>query len=148
MNQEDVIMGAPIEFSTFIEMHDPYILYPGMSISEPSQDESESMYSKMHYGVASVRVYTEKICPIPLFILFELDRSLSMSDKCKDGRQKIQYVIQSISNILQLLLKTPEAEIYISIHTFDSEIDHLIDPVRITKDNISQLMAMVNLLHF
>jgi hypothetical protein len=106
-------------------------------------DEAE--YDVLQFGVLNLEIKGEELCAAPLFVMFTIDRSTSMSDQTRaDGRTKMQYVAQSVSNILQIFIATQHTEIYVCIHTFDSGIEEIIYPTLVTKDNIMSLVVKIN----
>ena len=140
---------------TFKYMHNMSLITSNTnpdSESNPDSDpNSQSSYideaeeDVLQFGVLNLEIQGEELCTAPLFVMFTIDRSTSMSDQTRaDGRTKMQYVAQSVSNILQIFIATQHTEIYVCIHTFDSGIEEIINPTLVTKENIMSLVVKIN----
>jgi hypothetical protein len=83
----------------------------------------------------------------PMYIYAQTDVSGSMSDKCTDGRSKIQHVIHIWSNIIRYFAGRGDLNVNLQMNGFDSEIHPIFPMTRVTRDNYAQLVAAVESMH-
>jgi hypothetical protein len=106
-------------------------------------DESKNK----QFGVLSL--VTEKTEPIkvPLAIFFNVDCSASMSDTCSDGRTKMQHIIHTLNNILQVFSTMEDTECYIAVDVFDHDIKTIFDFTQITSNNVNTHIEMISAIY-
>jgi hypothetical protein len=95
------------------------------------------------FGVLRVKLADTPMTKQPQLLYFKNDMSGSMQDMCSDGRSKMQHSNHTTSNILRLAAET-DAEIWVQVDGFDDKVDRIIPAQRVTKDNLPQLVALVN----
>ena len=95
------------------------------------------------FGVLRVKLADTPMTTQPQFLYFKKDMSGSMQDMCSDGRSKMQHSNHTTNNILRLAADT-DAEIWVQVDAFDDKVDRIIPAQRVTKDNLSQLVALVS----
>ena len=95
------------------------------------------------FGVLRIKLADTPMTSQPQLLYFKNDMSGSMDDMCSDGRSKMKHSNHATSNILRLAAET-DAEIWVQVDAFDDKIVPIIPAQRVTKDNIQQLVAMVN----
>jgi len=98
---------------------------------------------KNDFGVLRVKLADTPMTTQPQLLYFKNDMSGSMQDQCSDGRSKMQHSNHTTSNILRLAAET-DAEIWVQVDAFDDKIVSIIPAQRVTKDNLPQLVALVN----
>jgi hypothetical protein len=98
---------------------------------------------KKDFGVLRVKLADTPMTTQPQLLYFKNDMSGSMQDQCSDGRSKMQHSNHTTSNILRLAAET-DAEIWVQVDAFDDKVDNIIPAQRVTKDNLPQLVALVN----
>jgi len=74
---------------------------------------------------------------------FSIDMSASMSDTCKDGRDKMSHIKHTISNILRLFSETPSMVLNVYVQAFDNEVKEIITFTRVTPENVEELIQEV-----
>ena len=77
-------------------------------------------------------------------LLFVVDCSGSMSDKCSDERSKMQHIIHTLKNMILFLHEHTNAKINVTINAFDSEIYHIVTRTKITDENFSEIINKID----
>jgi hypothetical protein len=121
--------------SNFIE--NATILFHNKNGELPFQVVSESE----DFGILRIKMKKTEITKKPLFILFTVDKTGSMSEYVKNDI-KMNYLKQTFKNMLYYLAKQ-ELDIYIRVHSFNVEIDVDIENIKITKENVSELCSKI-----
>jgi uncharacterized protein YegL len=102
-----------------------------------------TLFDDYQFGILSITNPQLQLSTEPITILFSLDRSASMSDMCNDGRTKMQHIKHTTVNMLRHFSKMTEANIFVSIITFDDDIQREFDFVKIDNANVDELVHMV-----
>ena len=79
-------------------------------------------------------------------ILFTVDTSGSMSDKCEDGRSKLNHIVYSLENMVRFFAKN-HTQTYISILSFDEETTEIINQEHITPEKVEYIIQKINQMH-
>jgi len=95
------------------------------------------------FGILRLKTGLVKITSQPTFLLFSIDNTASMNERTANYVSKIDIVKQSFKSII-LYLSGLDAPIYVSVHTFNERIDVIADKVRITKDNVDELIERIS----
>jgi Mg-chelatase subunit ChlD len=106
-------------------------------------DLQDILSFKNDFGVLRVKLADTAMTSQSQLLYFKNDMSGSMQDSCSDGRTKMQHSNHTTSNILRLAAET-DAEIWVQVDAFDDKVVSIIPAQRVTKENISQLVDMVN----
>jgi len=93
------------------------------------------------FGILRIKMKKTEITKKPLFILFTVDKTGSMSEYVKNDR-KMNYLKQTFKNMLYYLAKQ-ELDIYIRVHSFNVDLDVDIENIKITKENVSELCSKI-----
>lgn len=93
------------------------------------------------FGILRIKIKKTEITKKPLFILFTVDKTGSMSEYEKNDI-KMNYLKQTFKNMLYYLSKQ-ELDIYIRVHSFNVEVDVDIENIKITKENVSELCSKI-----
>jgi hypothetical protein len=93
------------------------------------------------FGILSIKMKKTEITKKPLFILFTIDKTGSMSEYVKNST-KMNYLKQTFKNMLYYLSKQ-ELDIYIRVHSFNVDLDVDIENIKITKENVSELCSKI-----
>ena len=83
----------------------------------------------------------------PIYIYAQTDLSGSMSDKCKDGRSKMQHVIHIWTNIIRYFAEHSELNVHLQMSGFDNEIHRIFELTRVTLANRDALIRAVEAMH-
>ena len=76
--------------------------------------------------------------------IFTIDCSGSMSDKCSDGRTKMQHIIHTLTNMILYFKENSLLNVFITVNTFDSKIHDIITRTLINYDNYSTVLDKIN----
>lgn len=99
--------------------------------------------SKELFGCLEIQTGETTINIDPLFFLFMIDESGSMSEICKDGKTKMEHVHFTMNQILHYFAENPEATIYINVTTFDDKIKTVIDTTIVTYKNVNEIIEKI-----
>ena len=123
-------------FETSIDLH-------SVSMPEGVEINKNSEYDSYEYGILNISAEKTSITARPIFFRFTTDCSGSMSDKCKDGRTKMDHIQHTMCNMILFFADSEEATIYIQVHAFDDKIHEIIPTTHVTKDNVASLIVAV-----
>jgi hypothetical protein len=76
--------------------------------------------------------------------IFTIDCSGSMSDKCSDGRSKMQHIIHTLTNMILYFKENSLLKVFITVNTFHSKIQNIITRTSINNDNCSIILDKIN----
>jgi len=93
------------------------------------------------YKFATLYVEIDDIVPIsePQTIIFSIDISGSMSDVCKDGRTKMQHIIHTTKNIIDVFSKEILSDISVEIWGFDDKLEQIIKKTKCTNETRKEM---------
>ena len=98
---------------------------------------------KEKFGIISLQLEKTEIIKNPIFILFSIDNTASMSETCKRGFSKLHYLKQTFKNMIEFLATIENAEIYIKVHSFNRVVNVVVDNVRIMRENINDIISKI-----
>ena len=98
--------------------------------------------SDAKFGILNLIANTITLSQEEFEFVFEVDCSGSMSDKCQDGRQKMQHINHTLKNIVTYL-KENNIKAFITVRAFDDKIYNIIDHTDITDENYSLIIAKI-----
>ena len=75
--------------------------------------------------------------------IFTIDRSGSMSDKCTDGRTKMQHIIHTLKNMVLYFFDNPNINAYITVFAFDDTVFCFIERTKVTLINIQEILFKI-----
>jgi len=91
-----------------------------------------------YFGILKMKVAKTKLVNTPTFLLFTIDKTGSMNDKQIGSTTKMDYVVQTFLSMMNYL-STLQADIYIQVNTFNTDVDTLINKTKVTKDTIEDI---------
>lgn len=130
-------------FSTTTSMQS-YIALHSAPFPEGVEIKKNADYAAYKYGTLNISAGTASISTRPTFFRFTMDCSGSMSDRCKDGRTKMDHTQHTLNNMLRFFAENEEATIFVQVSAFDDKIHEIIPTTEVTKANISELVFAVN----
>lgn len=95
------------------------------------------------FGILKIKTNKVEITKKPVFILFTIDRTGSMSDHSGNGGTKIGHLKQTFNNMISYFSKIEGADVYIRVHSFNDKVDYTIDTVKVTPDNVDILTKCI-----
>jgi len=79
----------------------------------------------------------------PVFFLFTIDESGSMSEICKDGKSKMDHIHFTMNQILHYFAENPEATIYINVIAFHDVVRTVIETTHVTHKNVNDIIDKI-----
>lgn len=133
-NTEPIIQTAIINF------HDRKIGVPDCLIPHDNLD--------LHMGIIKLRIRNEIPITKEIHIDYNIDKSASMSEPCKDGNSKMQHIKFALQNMLQIFHQKTEANISVRIQSFDDDVYTVLETIEDikskTEDDLDAIIAKIN----
>jgi hypothetical protein len=101
---------------------------------------------RAQFGILNLTAISVPGSGTTLELVFSVDQSGSMSDACSDGRSKIQHIIHTLKNMIVYFRENPGINVYITIDSFDELIYSIVERSPVTPDNLSELIAKIELI--
>jgi uncharacterized protein YegL len=79
----------------------------------------------------------------PVFFLFTLDESGSMSDLCKDGKTKMDHIHFTMNQMLHYFAENQEATIYVHVNAFSDIVRTVIETTQVTHKNVNDIIEKI-----
>jgi len=95
------------------------------------------------FGIIKITVDEMPIQKHTWDILFSIDISASMSEKCRDGKSKLYHIKHTMSNILRLFSKNIDAVFNVCVHVFNHTHKEIFDFDEITPDNVEKYIQFI-----
>ena len=96
------------------------------------------------FGILNFTAVTALETKNELDFLFVIDCSGSMSDKCSDGRTKMQHIIHTLKNMIIFLREHVNINANITVNAFDTSIYKIIERTKITDDNFDNIISKID----
>ena len=133
-NTEPIIQTAIINF------HDRKIGVPDCLIPHDNLE--------LHMGIIKLRIRGEIPITKEIHIDYNIDKSGSMTEPCKDGNTKMQHIKFALQNMLQIFHKKTEANISVRVQSFDDNVYTVLETVEDIKSNteeeLNAIIAKIN----
>lgn len=97
-----------------------------------------------HFGVLEVNTESGPISNLVWDILFSVDTSASMTDKCSDYHTKIYHIKHTLKNILRLFSENKNAKFNVCLQTFDNTYEEMFDFIEITSENVDKYNCIID----
>lgn len=94
------------------------------------------------FGVLTLDLNEVSITTRPVFILFTVDTTGSMGEYSVGSTTKIHYATQTLKNIVKYL-STQQADIYIQVNTFNTEVYELIPYIKVTPQSLEHMLTLL-----
>ena len=127
-----------------VQPPEPPVSGTGTTTAPPNLEDILDFTKTHDFGILKIKLADTPMTNQPQLLYFKNDMSGSMDDPCSDGRTKMQHAKHSINNILSAAAQSEDAEIWAQVDAFDDKVERIVPPQRVTKDNLSQLVALVN----
>jgi uncharacterized protein YegL len=79
----------------------------------------------------------------PVFFLFTIDESGSMSEMCKDGKTKMDHIHFTMNQMLLYFAENPEATIYVHVNAFHDNVRTVIETTQVTQQNVNDIIEQI-----
>lgn len=111
---------------------------------DTSKIQLPSTNTENKFGLLTLKSVPSLLTDKNLEIIFQVDCSGSMSDKCSDGRTKMHHILHTLKNMILYFKENPALKVYITIHSFDDTIYNIVDRTNVTKDTYDQIIASID----
>lgn len=112
-------------------------------------DDTPIVYEEIHapsqdvqFGIIEIEASKIYEPDLNQDIIFTVDCSGSMCDKCNDTRSKIQYIIYTLTNIVRYICNN--SKLHITIIGFNSSIFPIINRTQITSENLTEIIDKIS----
>jgi hypothetical protein len=78
-----------------------------------------------------------------LEFLLVVDCSDSMSDVCPDGKNKMQYIIHTLKNIILFFHERSYIKMNVTINTFDDQFYSIVTRTRVSDENLNEIICNI-----
>jgi len=96
------------------------------------------------FGIMEIEMAKTEITKKAQEINIVIDESGSMEDLCEDHQRKIDQIEHVVKNIMEFILKDcREADVQIGVHSFNTRVRKIFDRVKITDDNVEELITKI-----
>jgi AraC-like DNA-binding protein len=95
------------------------------------------------FGILNLKAVSSPLSQEDFEFIFMVDCSGSMSDKCSDGRSKMQHIVHTLKNMI-LYFKENSIKINITVDSFDDNIYNIIKRCTITEDNYASIIEKID----
>jgi hypothetical protein len=96
------------------------------------------------FGILDLKAVNSSLSQEEHEFIFKVDCSGSMSDKCADGRSKMQHIIHTLKNMILYFKENPSIKHHITIDAFDDKIHRIIERSIITDESYSLIIEKIN----
>jgi hypothetical protein len=114
------------------------ILIHSEKASLPLIDIGEDEY----FGILKTNIDKTRMVKTPTLMKFTIDKTGSMNEHQTRKTTKMDYVVQTFISMMEYLSKL-DAEIFVQVNTFNITVDELIQCVRITPDNLDEMINKI-----
>uniref|UniRef100_A0A6C0LH90 VWFA domain-containing protein n=1 Tax=viral metagenome TaxID=1070528 RepID=A0A6C0LH90_9ZZZZ len=95
-----------------------------------------------HFATLFLEVQDTPPNTVEQLIVFSIDMSGSMSNLCSDKKTKMQHIIQTTKNIVDVFSK--HTNIFIEIYGFDDRMETIVEKTKCTPDTKDAIYAMLD----
>ena len=77
-------------------------------------------------------------------ISFKIDNSGSMSDRCSDGRKKMDHVLFAAEQLMRKIQESPNVTATASMDSFDDDVKHIFSDIELTPESVNEISLKMN----
>jgi hypothetical protein len=100
--------------------------------------------TEKHFGVVTVKARNVELTQVPIFLLFTIDITESMCEKCGSSASKLDNVKETFRNMMTVLANlSNSAEIYICVHAFNTKVKVTVETIRLTTYNVDEVITKI-----
>jgi hypothetical protein len=96
------------------------------------------------FGILNLKAAGSTPTQEELDFIFMIDCSGSMSDKCSDGRSKMQHIVHTLKNMILYFKENSSIKAYITIDAFDDRIYKIVERCSVTSENYESILEKVD----
>jgi len=104
--------------------------------------EGYSVSQTEKFGVLTVKASDSPVTQLPVFILFTVDKTDSMSERDASGFTKIHYVKETFNKMINFIANK-NAPIYVRVHTFNTSVEVIVETVLVTPENAEEISQKI-----
>jgi hypothetical protein len=108
-----------------------------------SDDFTNASPQNNYFGVINLKIKKMDPSIQKRHFVFNVDCSGSMSDRCNDGRTKMDHANHTLINMINYFAEHPELMVSITVIAFDSSIYNIITNEEVREDNLDKLIQDV-----
>jgi hypothetical protein len=94
------------------------------------------------FGVLTIKAASAPVTRNPVFILFTVDRTDSMSETDLHGNSKMHYVKETFKKMIDFISKK-DAPVYVRIHAFNISVEVVVDTILVTPYNAADIINKI-----
>jgi hypothetical protein len=99
----------------------------------------------IHFGILKLQAVPANISKNDIELVFVVDHSRSMCDKCSDGKTKMEHITHTLKNMFLYFHKIASNNLYFTIFIFDERFDSIMERKQIKKDeDIDLIIELIN----
>ena len=114
-----------------------------MDFTPTSTPTSTSNNNNEYFGCLEIHTGETSINIDPVFFLFTIDESGSMSDICKDGKTKMDHIHFTMNQMLLYFAENPESTIYVHVNAFSDNVRTVIETTQVTHKNVNSIIEQI-----
>lgn len=95
------------------------------------------------FGILNLQAVSTPFSQEEHEFIFMIDCSGSMSDRCSDGRNKMQHIIHTLKNMILYFKENPVIKNHITIHSFDDKIYNILERSKINDSNFNEIITKI-----
>jgi hypothetical protein len=96
------------------------------------------------FGILNLKAVSAPLTEEDNDFIFMVDCSSSMSDKCSDGRDKMQHIVHTLQNMILYFKENSSIKIHITIDAFDDSIHRILERTPVNEDNYASIIVKIS----
>ena len=96
------------------------------------------------FGILNLKATNSSPTQEELEFIFMIDCSGSMSDKCSDGRSKMQHIVHTVKNMILYFKENSSIKAHITVDAFDDKIYKIVERCSVKGDNYEAIIEKVD----
>jgi len=97
-----------------------------------------------HFGILNFTALDTDVTKDEQEFLFVVDQSGSMSDRCSDGRTKMEHILHTLKNMILYLHDNPATNVNVCVFAFDDCFHPILERTKITQENVEEIVNKIN----
>lgn len=99
-----------------------------------------------NFGILNINIRNEiPVTNKHIHVVFTIDASGSMNNRCSDGKTKMDHIHHTLSNMLRMFYENSDCNISIHVQSFDTSVQTVISNVsNIHEADLEQLLSLIH----
>lgn len=97
-----------------------------------------------YFGIVTLNAVTAPCTENEQDIVFMVDCSGSMSDKCADNKTKMQHILHTLQNMITYFHERPFIKVHITVMAFDDKIYNIVNRTDINDKNLVSILEKID----